>query len=74
MDDQMKAFAEHFNREMNPGIVSEEDCARMSKFVYQQFGAFVKVGFTREEALHLIMGILTTGLTVGMTQHTKDDR
>ena len=73
MDDQMKAFAEHFNQEMNPGVVSEEACAGMAKFAYEQFMAFVKVGFTREEALHLIMGILTTTLTVGMTQHKKDD-
>jgi len=45
----------------------------MAKFAYEQFSAFVKVGFTREEALRLIMGILTTSLTVGLTQHKKDD-
>ena len=73
MDDQMKAFAEHFNQEMNPGVVSEEACAGMAKFAYEQFMAFVKVGFTREEALHLITSILTTTLTVGMAQHRKEE-
>ena len=73
MDDQMKAFAEHFNQEMNPGIVSEEACNGMAKFAYEQFMAFVKAGFTRGEALHLITGFLTTILTVGMAQHKKEE-